>query len=504
MANKRKSDGKLVLIVGSSIAQYGTQTWLLESHLKKITGQNIKVEIITHASLFPSDLRYYSGRINRLYPDLIVYISNPADFDIERYSPPHEAGFDYPEDAEIRYLSIRRPALVYYPVSLVNDYARSLGLEKSASFLARGFFYGLRFREEWKDALTYNLTNDYKRNYDTYQGIRIPEGIHRDGTTGACFSFPSSLLNSFYFRFDHRLLSADQFQIEFYEKDSQSNTQKNLESRNAEDLLWDADVFTDPSMHALRDEAVLNYLNKEHKEIFPCSIKGSAPVFIHRPVKSGWQTVTFKTAKPEIFVRLSHVLVRGKIEATTENTISQDGRGIRLENDFGLKERRKNDIKIRRRFLDDIRVHRMNQKDYREDYKKRLQPDDWESEEKRSLSQLNYLRLSKYYLHFHSFREIFQFREWKKFRQKTNSKILFINAPENPVNLEEYTGSSWYRDYRNYLKNEMETSKGRYFTVDLSESGREQDFVDVHHLSYDGMIKFSGVYASYIAKALAE
>ena len=62
--------------------------------------------------------------------------------------------------------------------------------------------------------------------------------------------------------------------------------------------------------------------------------------------------------------------------------------------------------------------------------------------------------------------------------------MLIINNPENPVSLEWYADSEWYKDQLKFLES---LSKDKIHFFDMRSNLSMQDFSDYHHVTYSGM-----------------
>jgi len=491
----------LVLIIGSSIAQYSVQPEFLEAHLRQRYGVDARVEMLTHAAMLPSDLYHYRKRIARLHPDLIVYLTNPADLDLERYSPPWEGGPPYSNDAELDYLNMRVPMLIFYPGRFALENIRTLPRERTVSLLFRGLFYSIRFRDEWYDPLLFDIQanrGDLKR-YLYYQGVYIPEGIFREGATGGCFSAaPSS--------FHDGMLSAEIPQelftagltLELYRRPAGNPFPE-------ERAVWN---------RTADDRSILRYVEQISRFDYSRYRGVCRPAASDQKIgrltaqKAGWQ----KFALPEIpeneryFIRLSHTLHDdGRVAPLQENGPSYQGKGIRLPGDFGLTSPRTDDYMVRRRGLEDIRLSSLTASQSVADYERRIQPTGWRSGKYRATISLNLMRLGKYYTTWFDFEPNLQARYLVRFF-KSNEKtpVLIVNNPENPTAAGEYEGTRWYRGYLRFMEHLADERSRHSLFLDLHERLAEHYFIDPHHLTYDGMVVMSPVYAEQIARLLSQ
>ncbi len=454
---REQDDRPLVLVVGSSIAQYSVQKEILEKALER---ENIRarVELLVHASMVPTDLRFYLTRIRDIRPDVILYITNPADLDLERYTPPWEWGPEYNDSAQREYLSVRVPATVIYPGAFGAE-ASDLSLEKRAGLLLRGAFGTLRFRKDWWEAVRFSRRagSEKLRSYLNYQGVEIREGLWREGLTGACFTIPGGAAADGFLFESPKPLAAAGLHLDFYTERPTDGT---------------------------------------------CKARGS-PVFTYNAGAVGWREVSLPpgpAARP-LFVRLSHVLVEKNVIGVDDNARPHAGRGVRLPGNFGLHKLRENDAYVRRRSLEDERIKRMPEREYLRDLDLRVQPDHWRNEP--ALRQLNMLRIGKYYAAAAEFRETPQVREIQEIVRRSDfTKLVIINNPEHPETLAEYGHSRWYQGYKAFLVDLENRGRGRVKTESLEIAPAGVRFSDPHHLTYDGMVLMAPRYAHVIAPLL--
>lgn len=457
LGSRKNDDRPLVLVVGSSIAQYSVQKDILEKALER-EKINARVELLVHASMVPTDLRFYMQRIRGIRPDVILYITNPADLDLERYTPPWEWGPEYDEAAQREYLSIRIPATVLYPGRYALE-ASHLTWEKRAGLFLRGGFGTLRFKKDWWEAVRFSrrASSEPLRSYLNYQGVEIPEGLWREGVTGACFTIPAGAASDTLLFEGLAPLVAEGLWLDFFDRRPDDGT---------------------------------------------CRSKGSL-ILSHKVSKVGWQDLRLppgSSMKP-LFVRVSHVQTALRIARVTDDMRPHDGRGVRLPGNFGLKKPRENDAYIRRRSLEDERIDRMNQTEYIRDLDTRIQPDNWRTEP--ALRQLNMLRIGKYYASITEFAETPQVREIREIARLGDfTKLLIINNAEHPETLAEYGKSRWYQGYKSFLARLEQNGGGRVKFVSLENAPADVRFSDPHHLTYDGMVRMAPRYAAALAPLL--
>lgn len=82
-----------------------------------------------------------------------------------------------------------------------------------------------------------------------------------------------------------------------------------------------------------------------------------------------------------------------------------------------------------------------------------------------------------------------------KFKQ-ANIPFVIVNNPENPLELNLYKESEWYKDYLHFYS-ELSNHSVKFY--DHKESVPEvQDFIDSHHLTYRGSEQMIPIYSTII------
>lgn len=357
----------------------------------------------------------------------------------------------------------------------------------------------------------YNLRseNGFVKSYLNYQGIRINEGLWKDGRSIACFSFESSSLkreknNLLRFEVGPGIFGSD-FQVDFFEM---KNTTANP---FFEDYVWDLGTGSEFKNLAEWNQYQSKYFRKKNPNCKPGKIR---KFLTYKPDRAGWHQVeilSHLSKQGRVLVQLSHIeLSDGKRSRVNSQNII--GRGIRLPAYFG-RDRNKlstNDLFIRRPDWDSRRLYLMNDKKARQDFYNRNEPKDWRTNP--ALWQMNHLRLGKYYTNWYGFNpeQMIQVRFLDKLISywKKRSKFLLINNPENPVTLDVYEWTSqknqqaaWYRKYQNHLKKICKSKTCGF--VDGHRQLTEKYFLDSHHLTYEGMLRMAPRYAKWIEKSFA-
>lgn len=425
----REDRRPLVLFVGSSIAQYSYGKEAIE----KLLGADFRVDLLSHAAMMPTDLLHYKRRILAMRPAVVVYPVNTVDFDIERLTPPWEAGPLRNRKMEESYLSLRLPARMYYPGSAARFDSR---MSNKSALLLREMLYSLRYpRDQWLPFAQFALAWDPNavRSYLNYQGMPIGGGIFREGYTGRCFSFPAS-----------------------YFPDGRLQIEAPAELAGAGLTLT----------------------------IGKAPVEGSCPAsgVKFRASRTGWGSIPLPPGRERYAVSLSHVSIAGRA-VPAENLPNYAGRGVRLPGNLGRYEMPQDDIYVRRPVLEEERLRSLSEQELVRDYQDRLQPDAWES--RPELASLNRLRLAKMLTVWHGFvlnRQLSDLREFVR-SVSEQTPVLVINQAEHPLALDDYGFSDWYAGYRGFLS---ELKADRVTVLDVHDQFAMHELGDAHHLTLEG------------------
>lgn len=512
-------EAPLAVIAGSSISKYAVQRTLLEALLERRLGGAAEVELVQHASLLPADLFYYTDRVRALNPDVVAFLTGPADLDLERYTPPWEAGPDYASAAAERYIDSRLPVRLFYPGAFARDNAW-LGLDRRATLLFRSLLYSTRFKSEWYDPLLFRLEwREPLRSYGYYQGERIPEGLYRDGHTSACFTIPAAALGAgptggaLLLQIPEALAAAGEVELKFYELSAAEASARDLggdrELQALARALWEnqAPEGQTPQEFAAFFEAQHARLIAALARPLDCTPPAGRPAaYVYRSARRGWRTIETTLARDgdrRYFATLNRTLDLNNRPVAAAEQPNFAGRGVRLPGNFGRTALRTDDAYVRRDAWEDRRLLLFNDREYAADYEARLQPDDWRAPQHVAFRQLNYLRLGKYYTNWYDWSETTQATYVKRFiaALPPTTRVVIINNPENPWTKVEY-GPRWYQGYLEFYRRLARESGGRVVFLDYSDALPMQRFLDPHHLSFSGMLEMAPRYADALADAL--
>ncbi len=428
----REDRRPLVLFVGSSVAQYsyGKET------MEKLLGADFRVDLLSHAAMMPTDLLHYKLRILAMRPAVIVYPVNTVDLDIERLTPPWEAGPLRSRKMEESYLSLRLPARMYYPGSAARFESR---VANRSALALRQMFYSLRYpRDQWLPFAQFALAWDSAgaagmRSYLNYQGMPVGGGLFREGYTGRCFSFPAS-----------------------YFPDGRLHIETPAELAAAGLTLTIGKAPADGA----------------------CPASGVK----FRASRTGWGSIPLPPGRERYAVSLSHVSVGGRA-VPADGLPNYAGRGLRLPGSLGRLEMPQDDIYVRRPVLEEERLRSLSEPELVIDYQQRLQPDEWD--QRQELLSLNRLRMAKMLTLWHGFvlnRELSDLREFVR-SVSAETPVLLINQAEHPLALDDYAFGEWYSGFRGFLS---EMHGGRITVLDVHDQFAMHELGDAHHLTLSG------------------
>lgn len=481
-----QSKGPLVLVAGSSIAKYSVQSKLLEAEIQKLRSADApaSVEMLVHASMLPTDLLHYLPEIVALKPEALVYITNPADLDLERYLPGDEVGPAFAQSEHINYLALRRPMLLYYPGAFAQRFAKELSWEEQVRLRLHGLSPALRFQSEWWDAWLFNYRSvaGPLKSYLNYQGIDIPEGLWREGRTGACFSLPkSAVTKESIWEVPPDLIQGTGFKLTVFG--------------------FPARPFNGPERGGQTPAS--------SRDSVTCRIPPDAVALgTVTPMRSGWQPMDLPPAGAAItnyFVLLSHVSPNeGGRKSVQHSGPVTAGKGVRLPGQFGLAEPPRNDYLVRRLALEDRWLENLTDTEYIRDFERRVHPIDWRKPENVSVHQFNRLRMAKLQLHWQKFQPILPAEEIRRIAETLppQTRLIIVNNPENPLTRETYESSNWYHGYLAYMRKLAKRPNVDFY--DFRDRLPMQNFSDAHHLTFGGLEKMAPLYANAIAKALSQ
>ncbi len=455
-----------VFLLGSSIAYYSTDREILKQEIQKWTGVEVDVEYFSYAGNSPLCAYLFLDNLFALKPDLVIYPLNFIDFRLHRPFIVHPQNPSVERSEEDLLLAdaateVEAPqSAILFPLEMLLELWKYMDWERRGQLWIAGIFKFYAYKDLFLDVIGELYSHRFGRNssYHAYNGVQIPERVNSLGWTSRQFSFRVT-----------KKIRKEGFWIEvvgeFFKKGP-------LEIR-----IYPYRKKDDPNVHV--------------QSIFYTT--------------SGWKQVVLdeeffqEEAYPFLTVELSHVWYAYEADGFLRD-YHRDPMGVRLTQTFGLEEPKKNVHYTREERLEDLRYVDMDDKTYREYFFYRLLED---LEKRPGIRYLYEIQNAKKQVSKERFRPILHFRYLAKIADRFREEkvpLLLINHPENPISLEWYVNSKWYRGYLEYL-NSLQGDGVR--VLDWKDKLRMQDFSDFHHLTYPGMLKMNPCYAKAIAEISA-
>ena len=433
---------KGVLIAGSSVALYSALPQQIEATLKKNGHENSKIEFYSHVAMSPTDLHYYLDDLISKKPKMVLYILNPADFQLD-YFREQDGNLVYSEKDRLVDYNERLPVKVIYPLPFFRDNFFSLNKNDLFALLTKSFLLINRYRIFYWDALDAIVDRHERkgRSYHNYTGNEPEEGIWLKGFVPQKFSI------------DCEIKSGVLRESIFIPVENTKLTVK-------------------------QNGSLLNEFS------FP---------------KTGWYDIGIKPKGNSPAVKL--VFESDKKVGSKTIDPKQYGKeffyGIRLSQNFCKNKFEQNIAYERRKRLDDQRFADMSIAEYRNDYSERLYKD---TGIRKETGRLNFVRSQKAMIAKYPFRPWSEVNFITEIRKRLTSfgiRFIIVNNPENPIELASYSNSNWYKALLNFLRTSESTGEESFydakdFLID------EKLFIDPHHLTYEGAEKMTGLYAKVI------
>ncbi|TGL16065.1 hypothetical protein [Leptospira meyeri] len=442
---------KRIIVVGSSIAYYSIDSQKLKDSLLRDFALDVDVFYLAYAGNSPLYVYLLLSWLDPLEPDLVVYPVNFIDYRL------HRTYVIFPEgrNDSVDESAVIRDALTFgeapqslwvFPLETLKEVGSSMDWDTWSRYVVSTGFSFYRYKDIYLQNLQNLIQHRFGRNtsYHAYAGARIPEGINGLGWTGQKFSF-----------FPTEKIKQKGFWVEV--------TQYLLEGKPCRMEI--SNGTTHQEITLTREGWVRLYLDPQ-----------------------------FFQEKKLVTVKLERVWFASQATGAYLD-YHFDPMGVRLEQTFGLEEAKSGIQYEREPRTEDFRYLGMKDEEYRKYFQYRL----LEGLEKRpGIGYLVALKLAKERIREESFRPYFHFRYLKKitdhFRDR-NVPFLLINNPENPISLEWYEDSEWYRDHLRYLQS---LEGGSVYYWDIHRSLPMQGFSDFHHFTYIGMEQMNPIYAKRI------
>jgi hypothetical protein len=441
-----KENENKTLLVGSSIALYSTLPQLMNESENKNDetlikdsekGKSLHADLYSHVAMTPTDFYFYLDDIISHKPDIVVYVFNPADFQLEYLSLSEDnsesANFNY--DQWLGYFHWRNPARTIYPFSFFADFAKDLPKNDSYKLLGKSFLRMNRFREFFWDPINSYLEVNFRsgRSYHIYSGKIPKEGIWQSGWTKKEFQLTCDI---------------------------------------RDEKIWKENIF----------------IPDNNTDLYVKFANGRIENFYFE--KKGWQIITLDFSDQENHAtELEFKVSKGfSYKEAERKPYGKDYEvGIRLSQNFCSRDRKLNQAYIRPNYLDESRFENMSLAEYKDDYFQRLYAD---AEDRPELLRMKTLSAQKILLKDTEFTNWLEFNRLEEIQtklEKEKIRFILVMSPENPLEVVKYKKGRWYNGMLDHLGNQ---SQGHFYDfTDLLKDPRS--FSDPHHLTYKGAIQFT-------------
>lgn len=471
------SEEKGVLVVGSSIALYSVLPDILNRPQTPELTLPYRAEMYSHVAMAPTDVYFYLPDIIAKKPDAVVYVFNPADFQLEYIEPIDGSnGYVFREDSWLRHFAWRHPARLFYPNAFAWEYLSQLTKAEIYKLLGKGFLFTNRYREFFWDPIDSYVERYFRsgRSYHIYTGAVPIEGIWPHGWTNSKFSVdcditPISDWNSS--RKLRNLSIAGKKVVHRTESVYIPQPDTDLEILYADGRKQTL-AFAKPGWAKLELEFVLD--DSDLTTAVSGTPGTSRPLTM--PGTQSQQRIRIEVSKTHSS-RLADQKPYGKEYAY----------GVRLSQNFCSSSLPENFAYNRPNLLDEARFREMSLPEYESDYFERIYKD---SEQRPELYRMKILAEKKSLLaeqEFHPWLEIERFRKIQGVLEAQGIRFFMVLSPENPIELKKYRGHRWYYGMLDYFGL---MSRGHFFDFG-SYLSDPRLFSDPHHLTYEGAEKFS-------------
>ena len=439
-----------ILVAGSSVATY--------SFLPDNSHQAVDAKFFSHVAMSPTDLNYYAEEMISKKPDMIFYIVNPGDFQMDHFVEGKDANFHYSEYDRVRAYANRYPVKYFYPFTFLKKNYSELNKKEIFFLLTKSLLNINRYRTFIYDPIESYIEHHYKsnRSYHNYLGPNaFGIDIYRKGWTGNKFAIACDKSKDY--KFEESLLT------------SKPDTEISVSD-------YDGEII--------------------HKEIFS---------------KPGWHKIKFKI--PPDFEPMIFYFTVNKTVSSKEIDGKQYGKeyfyGVRLSQKFCTSNYGEDIFYSRLPSRDDYQLESMSSLDYEKDYFDRMYKDanSFLGKEEKipmrpEVQRLNHLHKVKKFLANNNPDNWSEFNELETAIQKFKAAgipFTIVNSPENPLELNLYKNGIWYSKYLSTMK-KFESDSVRF--LDYKDIIAEpQFFIDSHHLTFKGAKRFSDLFYSEILKA---
>ncbi|HMV41564.1 MAG TPA: hypothetical protein PK079_17470 [Leptospiraceae bacterium] len=443
---------KKVLVTGSSVALY---SYLPQDVNLDLVNASIQSDFYSHVAMSPTDFYYYADSIIAKKPDLVLYLINPGDLQMDHFPKAKDGqGFlDYSEEGRLHAYAERHPVKFYYPLNFLMENLSSLRKIEILHLLTKSILYVNRYRSFAFDPIDAYLERHTRRktSYHNYTGVTLNPIQWRKGWT------------------------SQKFEVE-------CETKKD-------------NFFSDTIFIPEKDTTV---------KVFAANGDLLANVSY---TKAGWHILefNFSSGQNKFHFEVSKVVSSKLIDNKLYG--KEYFYGIRLSQNFCKNELEQNIAYNRSNSQEDEILKDMSNVDYETDYFTRMykDADQYHDLEKKipvrpEVQRLYHLHNVKKYLNqkgAYRWSEFSMLERAAKKMQDAKIKFVIINNPENPLELNLYKDSIWYKDYLNFFQEMSQNYSIKFY--DHKESNLSiQDFVDSHHLTYGGSKKMTKIYSEII------
>ena len=430
------SEKNTVLVAGSSVALYSALPEKIEAKL-----ENADVALYSHVAMSAADLYYYADDIVARRPDVLLYLFNPADFQLDHFMEKN-GHYEYSETHWIKEYQTRYPVLMIYPFSFLLEYSPILPGSQILNLLSKSVLKTNRYRQFISDPLHAYAERHFRkaRSFHTYTGSVPDNGIWGRGWTNPEFTVDCDL---------------------------------------------DKGRFRESVYIPVRGSLLtIKYKDRELYRILYNT--------------TGWKQIDLSLNLPVDRIQLQFTTNKTISSRVAENM--QYGKeyeyGIRLAQNFCKKDMEQNISYSRIKTLEDDRFEGMTIDEYKKDYHDRLYYN-WQN--RRELYRLWHIRSRKESLarqDFAVWKELEYIERLSKKMKAAGIRFVVVNNPENPLELDIYAGSKWYNGFLQYFQRQKDIT-----FYDRKEFVRDiRMFVDFHHLTYHGAVFMASEYANILSK----
>ncbi len=440
---------KGVLVVGSSVALYSVLPKAMEDSLSK-NGENISVRFYSHVAMSPSDFYNYTEDIISKNPELVIYLLNPGDFQLDYFPEDNLIPFEFDLDKWMKGNIDRQPVRSFYPFNFVLQNYKEINRESLFLLLTKSMLYVNRERSFILDPFYAYYEKHFRsgRSYHNYTGITPKEGIWRKGWTLPKFSVECE-----------KPVGSVRKELIYVHH---PNTMVRVSTNNQELLS-------------------LTFPSSGWKEI---QIPFAADASTMGILIETEPTVSSRTIDPKSYAR-------------------EEFYGIRLSQNFCRNVYQRNIALDRRESLEDISLSNMSLEEYQADYFNKLMRN---AKNRPELYRQNHIREVKINLSKTKFTPWIEFEYLRKGLLKLkdkNIKVILITNPENPLETGNYVPSIWYSGFDEYMHKISQESNSLYMDKILFLKDPRY-FLDVNHLTYSGAEWMSKEYVNLIHEKLHE